>query len=539
MNRKPEPCYTCRNRRIQCDQSGVPCRKCQNAGLECLDQRPLRWVKGVAIRGKMQGRSFEKNEKNSSLLKSDNKVSAIQRSVTRAKPTSGSPRSGLDFNGKMNTIHESIMGKEFGLFLHSISEPSVALEDPSLLNLDRVSRYYIDYYNERICKLFIVYDSDKNPFRSLIPMGMKNPVLLKALLALAARHHVNTGQSFDNPEMSTAPGFINAHRDALSLKHQAMEALSHSLRGSQSCNQDTTVASIFLLIFLDLIESGSDGWNFHLEGAKKLIASTYPQVENQAGINQGPGETLQEIRSFITRQIYLIETLGAAFSRPKLLTQSSLFDQQEMQLHETVEKSFLGCPEYILTAIQCLSFHRDSITASITLDDTGIASHRTDTESLLDLLQNFDDYTWASNVQSSRDSSLQDIANLCMLSQAYKLGAYIYGRRILDALTQTESVQDRSVSELLGLINFLKDDPALFKCILWPVFVAGLECKWQAQRDFLVGCLERFWSLTSCLNGVNAAKILQEYWQQGDLSHNPQSQWIFNIGNLGRDWLWI
>ncbi|KAJ5096846.1 hypothetical protein N7456_007567 [Penicillium angulare] len=492
MNRKPEPCYTCRNRRIQCDQSGVPCRKCQNAGLECLDQRPLRWVKGVAIRGKMQGRSFEKNEKDSSKLKSNNKVSAIQRSVTRAKPASVSPQPSLDFND-----------------------------------------------NERICKLFIVYDSDKNPFRSLIPMGIQNPVLLKALLALAARHHVNTGQSFENPELSTAPGFINAHRDALSLKHQAMEALSQSLRGSQSCNQDTTVASIFLLIFLDLIESGSDGWNFHLEGAKKLIASTYPQFENQAGINQGPGETLQEIRGFITRQIYLIETLGAAFSRPKLLTQSSLFDQEEMQLHETVEKSFLGCPEYILTAIQCFSSHRDSITASTPLDSTAVTSHLSDTESLLDLLQNFDDYTWASNVQSSRDSSPQDISNLCMLSQAYKIGALIYGRRILDALTQTESVQDHSVSELLGLINSLKDDPALFKCILWPVFVAGLECKWQAQRDFLIGCLERFWSLTSCLNGVNAAKILQEYWQQADLSHNPQSQWIFNIGNLGRDWLWI
>lgn len=53
------PCYTCRNRRIQCDQSGVPCGKCQNAGLECLDKRPFKWVKGVAIRGKLQGHVYE------------------------------------------------------------------------------------------------------------------------------------------------------------------------------------------------------------------------------------------------------------------------------------------------------------------------------------------------------------------------------------------------------------------------------------------------------------------------------------------------
>jgi hypothetical protein len=159
--------------------------------------------------------------------------------------------------------------------------------------------------NDRICKLFIVYDSDKNPFRSLIALGLKDPTLLKALLALAARHHFNTGQSFNQAEELTEPRFVNANRDALSYKHQAMEALSNSLRDSQHIKHDTTVASIFLLIFLDLIESGSDGWNFHLEGAKKLIASTYPPFESQAGVNQGPGGTVQDIRGFITTQIHL------------------------------------------------------------------------------------------------------------------------------------------------------------------------------------------------------------------------------------------
>ena len=159
--------------------------------------------------------------------------------------------------------------------------------------------------NERICKLFIVYDSDRNPFRILIPLGLKDPVLLKALLALAARHHANTGQAFCQIESPTSLDFSHANRDALAFKHQAMEALTLCLSGDQRNKQDTTVASIFLLIFLDLLESGSDGWNFHLEGAKNLIASTYPQSESQAGINQGPGDTVQEIRGFITKQIHL------------------------------------------------------------------------------------------------------------------------------------------------------------------------------------------------------------------------------------------
>jgi hypothetical protein len=134
---------------------------------------------------------------------------------------------------------------------------------------------------------------------------MKDPVLMKAILAMAARHHANTGQSFHQLDNPTLPSLVNANRDALLFKHQAMEALSLSLRDKSLSNQDTTVASIFLLIFLDLLESGSDGWNFHLEGAKNLIASTYKHSEDQAVVNDGPGETVQEIRGFIQKQIYL------------------------------------------------------------------------------------------------------------------------------------------------------------------------------------------------------------------------------------------
>jgi hypothetical protein len=108
----------------------------------------------------------------------------------------------------------------------------------------------------------------------------------------------------------------------------------------------------------------------------------------------------------------------------------------------------------------------------------------------------------------------------------------------LDALTEEVTLQDDLVSELLGLIDALKEDEALFKCILWAIFVAGLECRTQAQRDFLVGCLEKFWVATSCLNVVNAANILRDYWQQED-KLEVSSRWIFDIGRLGRDWLLV
>lgn len=127
----------------------------------------------------------------------------------------------------------------------------------------------------------------------------------KAILALAARHHANTGQAFNQIGAPTSPGLINADRDALLFKHQAMEALSRTIGAGETQKQDTTVASIFLLIFLDLLESGSDGWNFHLKGAKSLLAEHRPLLESRAGVNDGPGQTLQEIWGFISKEIHL------------------------------------------------------------------------------------------------------------------------------------------------------------------------------------------------------------------------------------------
>ena len=61
-------CYTCRRRRIICDNGLPTCRKCRDAGKECLGyQKPLVWVKGgVASRGKMMGRSFDDVAQNTS-----------------------------------------------------------------------------------------------------------------------------------------------------------------------------------------------------------------------------------------------------------------------------------------------------------------------------------------------------------------------------------------------------------------------------------------------------------------------------------------
>jgi hypothetical protein len=107
-------CWTCRSRTIQCDQSRFPCSKCEKAGLQCFDKRPLRWVAGVAIRGKMRGRIFH------AAPEVVNQAQLARRRRTQLLPDSAK-RLAVD------------------------SSSFVALQDPRIHNLDRSSRFYIDY----------------------------------------------------------------------------------------------------------------------------------------------------------------------------------------------------------------------------------------------------------------------------------------------------------------------------------------------------------------------------------------------------------
>ncbi|RAL08814.1 Zn(II)2Cys6 transcription factor [Aspergillus homomorphus CBS 101889] len=492
-----QACYTCRYRRIQCDLSARPCRKCTKAGVECLDKRPIRWVKGISIRGKMRGISLEHPAEN---------------------PSTGSAI--IPF-----VVHGHTMPLELG--------------EPSFSCLDPTSRYYLSYYDDCICSLFIVYDGNNNPFRKLLSLALNDSTLLKAALALAARHRANLGHSFQRYDEETPPTPLTVHQDALGYKHRAIREISIALDDPTLCARDSTVASVFLLIFLDLLESGSDRWNFHLEGAKKLISFSQQQTGAFSEIGQEPGQTVKLIREFINSQIYLIETLGATFVRPNLLTDSDPLDSARVvsRVAETVEQSFLGCPDYLLIAIRCLSLSRDSI--HDLSNPEMVEYHQYNVTSVLQSIEEFDCFAWAINLPQPNQAAANTVGDLCMLAASYKLGAQIYGQRILDTLSQTDTSMGELLKELMQSIHSLCASDNLLKCALWPICIAGLECELPGERYFLIQSLEQFWEKTKCVNVINAAKILQSYWQRN--GHQPAipSAWIVDIGLSGRDWLLI
>ncbi|KAL5041841.1 hypothetical protein BDW71DRAFT_157759 [Aspergillus fruticulosus] len=499
-----EACWTCRNRTIQCDRSRFPCLKCEKAGLECRDKKPLRWVKGVAIRGRMRGYEYKETP-----ITLDAVVSI------HAKP-------------------EQVRRRNLQL--------QFALQDPRVQNLDPSSRYYLDYYCKRICKLYILHDSDSNPFRGLLAYALEDEPLHKSITALAARHLANTGYSFDLSEpgvaVSTSPQSMDTALDALRFKAQAITALRERLANPhpQHSKTDTKMATILLLIFLELLESGLDGWDVHLKGARALVG-LYQSLSGDVN-NSKSGEMEQEIRTFIARQFSLIETLGAALSHSNSPFEDSGSAGYALSKgQESIVRSFLGCPEFILRSVQFFSTQRH-LAAEPTPHN---GAHVQDTLTMLEITRNFNSFEWASGFQLQQSSAsapfIAGVKSLGMLGEAYKTAALLYGRRVLGpGMATAAATESKDLAlQLLGLIDALKPQDTLFKCLLWPTFIAGLHCLEGDQQGLIHDSLRRIWDLTNCLNVISASNILEDYWER---ARAPEIQLQPHV-ELDRRWLLI
>lgn len=138
-------------------------------------------------------------------------------------------------------------------------------------------------------------------------MALQNPILGKVILALAARHLANHGQTFGSnlSEALLLPETMKYDRDALLFKHHAIAGLSNALGDPKQCYKDINLASVFLLVLLDLLESGGEEWQVHLHGAKSLITSSFRQPPLDNSAKQESTHVIPDTRDFVIQHIVL------------------------------------------------------------------------------------------------------------------------------------------------------------------------------------------------------------------------------------------
>ncbi|KAL4897242.1 putative C6 finger domain protein Acr-2 [Aspergillus ambiguus] len=599
-------CYTCRRRRIICDNGLPTCRKCRDAGKECLGyQKPLVWVKGgVASRGKMMGRSFDD-------VKQQDSGQSTGHQPVQTQPDGLVP-AGSDTAPPIQTHPEDSQPEDHstGAMIQS-SIPSVdyvpsprPLIDPLFKDLSPLSRFYIIHFNENLVNYLALYSSVQNPFRDLTLLVGDSPVLAHALAATGALHYAILANSDFSPMPWSTDGtaltgsLLSSHdveqavvstisqRPAskvyehfLAFKHRALHQLSRDVGDSVMRNDTRTLAAIMVLALMDAIESGDGAWKYHLEGAKKILKIR----ERENNPTQANG-MIDWLDTFAVDGCLLIQLMGSTLARPGSLSKPFYSSDMGTEVLKRLEQtSWVGCPAYLLEVIfvvhagWCSDSDSDPTAApqqpAMNFSSIFLPEGSNPLESPLDLLQHiqaFDPISWAEEMQSFY--YLPDVSMRVALATVYRAAVYLYASRVL---SRPRSGTARSVG--LGLpadhtrvtdllireISLIPLADPHFKCLIWPTFIAGAECRDPAQRPFLLRTLSDLYYDVTSVNVRNAAWVLSLMWQKRDAKRQAAGgpvdspglsspsvasdydcddddfDWIQELDNSRVDWLFI
>ncbi|PYH45547.1 Zn(II)2Cys6 transcription factor [Aspergillus saccharolyticus JOP 1030-1] len=562
-------CYTCRRRRIVCDNGLPTCRKCRDAGKECLGyQKPLVWVKGgVASRGKMMGRSYDDVVQSAANQKQDSHIDTSSPSATESPDCIGPAPAPEHIDQAIDSV--GTYGPSLTIQSTSQSDYIPApwgLVDPVFKDLDGWSRHYIVHFSQYLANYLTLYSNGQNPYRALIPLVGDSSLLANVLSATGALHYAILANEDFSPgpwnAESAAPGTLLSSEDIeqavigsvsrrpaskvyehfLGFKQRALQQLSQDIQDPVMRHDNRTLAAIMLLALMDAFESGDGAWKYHLEGAKKLLKTRQQRNSQQSLATQGLVSWLDD---FAIDGILIIQLMGSTLARPGSLTRpfytSSMGPAVLKRLEET---SWVGCPGYLLEVIFLIhaglytehesheSDHSHDLPKMVFTSPHLPANFNPlqSPAALLAHIQAFDPAAWAESMQSFL--RLPDLSMRTALATIYQAAVYLYASRALSRLRLATTKQNRSrhrkqnfglpadhaaVTDLLiRQIALIPIADPHFKCLIWPTFIAGAECADPALRPFLLDKLRSLYYDITSVNVRNAAWVLSLMWRKRD-----------------------
>ncbi|KAL3425540.1 hypothetical protein PVAG01_02331 [Phlyctema vagabunda] len=272
--RPAKDCRTCNRRRIKCDRGLPTCKKCNDRDLPCPGYNvPLKWVQGVASRGKQKGRGFPIPE-----APSNEDFSSGSSSSSGASPTEQSEPTEAEVVEEADT--RMIVPEPSDIRGTATYDMEMALSlcppQASEFLMQPVVRRMLHHFNHDVAPRLAWVDSSKNPFRNIIlPLALESPSLLFSVLALAAGDLSFKADS-ETPLAKKSLAISTTYRDkALEILANQLRAENHEA-GSQVVPvnhkpANSVLATTLMLFNLEVLQPGSTHWRLHLWAARTMI----------------------------------------------------------------------------------------------------------------------------------------------------------------------------------------------------------------------------------------------------------------------------
>ncbi|KAF2651666.1 hypothetical protein K491DRAFT_681981 [Lophiostoma macrostomum CBS 122681] len=235
------PCYTCRRRHVKCDRMLPTCAKCAKKGVPCLGyQKPLRWAEGVAVRGKLKGKSRP--------VVDSTVVTIVQNTMELQTDSAVKEAAHSSFPNPKDTGTENLGNDGLLQELMAYHNSTICAENVSLRESRFIDRAIAPLSNDTMQKL---------------PRAIVHGVLANAAVHMASRQ----------------PADRRLERLALEAKVHGFQSFNALIQSPQNQQPDVIIAAGILVFAMDLVEHGMSRWMIHCLGTLQVISS-FGGIEN-------------------------------------------------------------------------------------------------------------------------------------------------------------------------------------------------------------------------------------------------------------------
>ncbi|CAH0058761.1 unnamed protein product [Clonostachys solani] len=477
MDKKANPdCRTCRRRRIRCDRQRPSCLKCVSRDLTCPGYgRRIQWVNGVASRGRLKGHPTPNPDHH-------HQDDAPESEHVDSAAATSSPR-----DGQVTDQH-----------IQDVETGAVVLFQPRRLpELREDTAVFLDYYDKSIAGLMVWFDSDDNAYRSCaLPLARRQPGLFLAIAAVSAYHG-----------SSASPSFPDQARDrCLAVLNQSTQDLTRRLStGSNlSARSDTLQAECLL--------------------ASILVISTYEMVRGRILASEGHKRAARSLLNLFTSS-----SSSSSSSSPSSQSDFFLFLRNQLAIHDVLSSitAFHDPSDLLATVVpyhtpRTLFTDYLSLVHAVTLLSRNLPPPPLESHySLADPPSTRDAF------EQARAATLLASAHLpfktaplrrdfTRIVDIFHSAALLYAHRCLGFISvdPAAALEHALLSRrLLDQLLRLEDLRAWPQNLLWPAFIAGVECRGDGGAQGVVeGLCRSLYEVTRFGHYLGVLDFLRAFW---------------------------
>ncbi|ODV96268.1 hypothetical protein PACTADRAFT_16410 [Pachysolen tannophilus NRRL Y-2460] len=349
-----------------------------------------------------------------------------------------------------------------------------------------------------------------NPYLYLIvPLALRSPLVLKALIASTAKQLVLLGQEYYE---------VTAKRYSFEVLKELPQIILEKQSNNEK-NWDDVLATMIMLCFTEILVRCDSSWLIHLNGAKQFLKESC--IQNNLSLI---GKFF--VRYFISHEIMAETAWMYDSDQPSLL---QIHDDARIETlkndADTKIDLVLGCSPYLISLI-----HKISVLGKCFEDlelESGYRKDNLESEILYradmveDSLINLKPES--PELEETDQNAIRYIETIAEIKKMAAL-IYLFARIQLEYQFRHNPNNikfDKVKLYIKKIINLHAILPGIYVSLLWPIFIVGIFATTEEERWFVLSSMTEMEKHRELSSVKSAKRVVSSIWKEHDLRGSP------------------